>query len=147
MPLSASGELHFYKAKKAEQPLALRGLMEGETGFQSPADDYLEVELDLSSYLIQYPEACYYARVQSGSFDGEGFYKSDILLIDKSLEPCHGRYVVVWLDGNYTIRRISQKNGELQLLPVNADGKVVSLREGGEVEIWGIIKAVIRELA
>lgn len=36
---------------------------EVRTGFPSPADDYLEGELDLVEHLIQHPSATYFLRV------------------------------------------------------------------------------------
>ena len=43
-------------------PLPLLGRLV-PAGFPSPADDYLESEIDLNRYLIERPAACYLMRV------------------------------------------------------------------------------------
>jgi DNA polymerase V len=43
-------------------------------GFPSPADDYLEIKLDLNKYLIQHPTATFYVRVKGDSMENAGIF-------------------------------------------------------------------------
>jgi SOS-response transcriptional repressor LexA len=59
-------------------------------GFPSPADDYLDRDLDLHELLIQHPAATYYVRLSGDSMKGAGLYDGDILVVDRSLDnPRH----------------------------------------------------------
>jgi DNA polymerase V len=53
-------------------------------GFPSPADDYLDRDLDLHELLIQHPAATYYVRLSRDSMRGAGLYDGDIL--NRSIE-------------------------------------------------------------
>jgi SOS-response transcriptional repressor LexA len=63
-------------------------------GFPSPADDYLDRDLDLHELLIQHPAATYYVRLSGDSMKGAGLYDGDILVVDRSLEPKHNDIVI-----------------------------------------------------
>lgn len=41
-------------------------------GFPSPADDYIDNELDLHDYLVDHPAATFLNRVQGRSMEGAG---------------------------------------------------------------------------
>jgi DNA polymerase V len=68
-------------------------------GFPSPADDYLDRDLDLHELLIQHPAATYYVRLSGDSMKGARLYDGDILVVDRSLEPKHNDIVIAVLDG------------------------------------------------
>ena len=56
-------------------------------GFPSPAQDYVEQELDLNQLCIKHPCATYFVRVQGDSMQDAGIHPGDILVVDRSLMP------------------------------------------------------------
>ena len=56
-------------------------------GFPSPAQDYLDLSIDLNNELIKHPSTTFYGRVKGDSLIEADIHEGDILIIDKSLEP------------------------------------------------------------
>lgn len=67
-------------------------------GFPSPAQDYMEGCIDLNRELVRHPNATFYGRVVGDSMIDAGIEEGDILVIDKSLEPCEGDMAVCFVD-------------------------------------------------
>ena len=118
-------------------------------GFPSPADDYVERRLDLNQHCLHNPEATFFLRVNGHSMTGAGIYDNDILVVDRSLKAVHGKIVVAILDGEFTVKRLSREggpNGHPALLPENGDYPRIEVKEGQELEIWGVATFVIHAL-
>ena len=64
-------------------------------GFPSPADDYLESKLDLNDYLIKHPSATFFVRVVGDSMVNAGIHNNDIIIVDRSIKPKHGKIIVL----------------------------------------------------
>ena len=118
-------------------------------GFPSPADDYVERRLDLNQHCIHHPEATYFLRVSGHSMTGAGIHDNDILVVDRSLKPAHGKIVVAILDGEFTVKRLSREagaGGHLSLTPENSNYPRIEIQDGQELEIWGVATFVIHAL-
>jgi DNA polymerase V len=50
-------------------------------GFPSPADDYIEAELDLNRYMIRHPPGTFMVRVTNDALAGAGILDGDILIV------------------------------------------------------------------
>jgi len=88
------GPLHFYTPDfTTELKLPLSG-SPVSAGFPSPAEDYIEMALDLNKELIKHPEATFYARVKGLSMKDAGIQDGDLLVIDKAQEPKDGCFAV-----------------------------------------------------
>lgn len=114
-------------------------------GFPSPADDYLECKLDLNEYLIKKPAATFFVKVVGDSMQEAGIHSGDLMIVDRSIEPSHGKIVVAALDGELTVKRLSCHNGRVQLLPENADYLPIDITEEQDMVIWGVVTHVIHE--
>ena len=114
-----------------------------QAGFPSPADDYIERHLDLNQHLIQHPAATFILIATGDSMTGAGIYSGDMLIVDKSLEAVDGRVVIAALDGELTVKRLSRKNGRVQLLPENPQFKPIDITHEQDLLIWGVVTYVI----
>jgi len=112
-------------------------------GFPSPADDYLEGNLDLNKYLIKHPVATYFVRVIGDSMIGAGIHSGDILIVDRSLEPTNRRVVIAVVDGELTVKRLIRKNGIIILMPENNQYKPIEIKDETDLEVWGVVTSVI----
>lgn len=114
------------------------------TGFASPADDYLEGRLSLDSLLIQNKEATFFVRAKGDSMTGAGIFDADLLVVDRSLTPANGSVVVAVVDGDLTVRRLSEREGKHILKPENPAYKEIEFKEGQELQVWGVVTATIK---
>ncbi|AOS83618.1 peptidase S24 [Chlorobaculum limnaeum] len=137
--------IDFYTADlttKLELPMASTLL---SAGFPSPAEDHIELKLDLNRALVKHPSATFYGRVKGSSMIEAGIAEGDIIVIDKSLEPKDGDIAVCFLDGEFTVKRISSGAEGLCLLPANSEFKPIRIAEESEFQIWGIVTYVIHK--
>ena len=114
-------------------------------GFPSPADDYVEGQLDLNEYMTEHPSATFYVRVTGESMQNAGIFSGDILVVDRSLEPVHGKVVIAIVNNELTVKRLYCKNGKVELHPENPDFPIVSFSNDMELVIWGVVAGVVRK--
>ena len=115
-------------------------------GFPSPADDYLESKLDLNDYLIKHPSATFFVRVVGDSMVNAGIHNNDIIIVDRSIKPKHGKIVVAALDGQMTVKRLYRRDKKVILLPENKLFKPIEISDSMEIVIWGVATNVIHAL-
>ncbi|WP_230805579.1 LexA family protein [Halomonas sp. IOP_14] len=119
---------------------------EVRTGFPSPADDYLEAELDLVDHLVQHPSATYYLRAKGTSMTGVGIYDGDLLIVDRSLEPKLGHIVIMSVDGELTCKKLGSIGNRPYLFAANPEFRPIPL-DGKECQVWGVVTHNIHSLA
>jgi len=109
-------------------------------GFPSPADDYLEMSLDLNEHLIRNPSSTFFARVTGSSMINSGIYDNDIVIIDKSLQPKNGSILVCVIDGEFTIKRFKRvDDNTAYLMPDNPNFKPIKVDQDNNFTIWGVV--------
>lgn len=115
-------------------------------GFPSPADDYLEAKLDLNKLLIRNPSSTFFARVRGTSMQDVGIHDGDILIIDKSLTPSHNSVLICFIDGEFTVKKIQKKNGDMYLMPQNKDFAPIKVDKESDFRLWGVVTYCIHKL-
>ena len=136
------------------QPLRLQRIprvlpLAGErvaAGFPSPAEDYVDVGIDLNDQLIRHPTSTFFLRVSGDSMTGAGIHDGDLLVVDRSLDPRPGRVVVAVLDGGFTLKRLMRHHGRLRLEAANPSYPPLDLQSCNDVQIWGVAIHVIHPL-
>jgi DNA polymerase V len=131
------------RSTKWARPLFLASV---SAGFPSPAEDYIEGRLDLNRHLIKHPAATFFVRVAGDSMLGAGIHPGDILVVDRALEPQDSSVVIAVIDGELTVKRISQRGGKLFLVPDNQAYEPLEIVEAMEFEVWGVVTSVIHNL-
>ena len=112
-------------------------------GFPSPADDYIEMHLDLNSYLIKHPAATFFVTAAGDSMIGAGIAAGDMLVVDRSLEAVHGKIIIVVINGELSVKRLSRTAGRVMLLSENDKYKPIEIADAEELIIWGVVTHVI----
>lgn len=115
-------------------------------GFPSPAEDQIEQYLDLNQHLIEHPAATFMVRAQGDSMIGAGIHSGDILVVDRSKEPAHGKVVVVALDGELTVKRLVYQGNGVELHAENPAYKPIVLKSLQQLVVWGVVTSVIHQL-
>lgn len=85
-------------------------------GFPSASNDYVEGKLDLNEHLIKNPPATFFVRVSGDSMIGAGIHPDDLLVVDRSEEPKHGKIVIAVINGELTVKRLHQSRAGVQTL-------------------------------
>lgn len=138
--------IDFYKADITSE-LSLKFVANGiSAGFPSPADDFLDIEIDLNKYLIKNPSTTFYGRVKGDSMKDAGIHDGDLLIIDKSLEPRDNKIAVCFIDGEFTVKRIKIEKDVVWLVAENKNYKPIKVTKDNELIIWGIVINVIKNL-
>ena len=117
-----------------------------QAGFPSPAEDHLDLDLDLNSYLIQHPSATFCVRVEGDSMVGAGIQSGDVILIDRSLTPQKGNIVLAVLDGEFTVKRVDVQDDKLFLIPENPKLQPIEVGEESNFQVWGVVTFVIHKV-
>ncbi len=115
-------------------------------GFPSPAEDFMDLSLDLNKELVKNPAATFYARVRGTSMIDEGINNGDLLIIDKSIEPHDGALAVCFIDGDFTLKRFKDMGDHGLLVPANKDFKPIVVNKDNDFQIWGVVRYIIKKV-
>jgi DNA polymerase V len=117
-----------------------------EAGFPSPAEDYVEGQLDLNKHLIKHPAATFFVRAAGDSMINAGIFPGDILIVDRSIEPADKKVVIAVINGALTVKRFRKMDGKAFLVPENEKYKAIEITDETGGEIWGVVTNVIHAL-
>ena len=115
-------------------------------GFPSPAQNEEEETLDLNELLIKHPSATFFLRVSGNSMIKAGIHHNDILVVDRSIEPVHGKIVIASLNGELTVKRLSRIGARVQLVAENDAYAPIDITEELDLRIWGVVTSVIHSV-
>ena len=115
-------------------------------GFPSPAKDYQEDVIDLTKLLVRHPSATFYFRVSGDSMRNAFIPDNALLVVDRSVKVTSGMIVVAVVNGEFTVRRIVQTARSWVLHPENPAYKPVPVTEEMDMQIWGVVTAIVINL-
>jgi len=112
------------------------------TGFQSPAQDFIEHVIDLAHVLDLGKPSMYPVRVRGQAFQERGIKDGDILIANTAADPAHGKVVVAVLQGDLRLATLERKAGQWFLRP---SGSKEAVPVSEDAEIWAIVAGLVRE--
>ena len=112
-------------------------------GFPSPAEDHLDLPIDLNEYLVKNPAATFYVRVDGDSMDEAGIHQGDILIVDRSESHGTGSVVLAVLNGEFTVKKLIKKGNELYLESSNSAYAPIKIEIETDFKVWGVVTYVI----
>ena len=115
-------------------------------GFPSPAEDFMDVALDLNKELVRNPSSTFFARVKGVSMIDDGVGDGDMLIIDKSVEPYDGCLAVCFVDGEFTLKRYRNMGDHALLIPANKDYKPIRVDADNQFSVWGVVKYLVKKV-
>lgn len=146
MILHQSNNLTFFTPAETDSLGALFYDTGISAGFPSPAEDFKEQRLSLDKELIKNKEATFFARVSGQSMIGAGLDDTDLLVIDRSLEPANNKIAVCFLDGEFTVKRLKVNAEGVFLQPENPKYPIIKVTSENDFVIWGIVTNVIKKV-
>ena len=116
-----------------------------QAGFPSPADDFIELSIDINKEYIKNRDSTFFARVKGHSMKNVGIFDGDLLIIDKSIEPQDNKIAICQVDGDFTVKRIKIDNDTVWLIAENEAYDPIKVTSDNELMIWGIVVASIKK--
>jgi len=140
-------EIKISEVKSEEKTSGLQ-FFEGrvQAGFPSPAQGEYADTIDLNRALITNPSATFCARVIGNSMVDAGINEGDLLIIDRSLTPHDGSIAVCFIDGDFTVKRLSVREEGVFLTPANADFPEMAVPEDSNFQVWGVVSHIIKKV-
>lgn len=114
-------------------------------GFPSPAEDYVEGQLDLNDLCVRRPAATFFVRATGDSMRDAGISPGDLLVVDRSVRPANGLIVIAAVDGELCVKLFSRRPDGVYLLPANDAYPPIAVGEGAALEVWGVVTWVIHK--
>lgn len=139
---SITGVYGLEQKNKIALPLFSCGV---SAGFPSPADDYIGQQLDINDLLIRNPAATFFVRVAGDSMSGAGINDKDIIVVDRSLEPVHGKIIIAAVNGELTVKRLVKTDSSCRLVAENPNYPPIEVTEDLSCVVWGVVTSVIHQ--
>ena len=115
-------------------------------GFPSPADDYLENNLNLDKLLIKNRPSTFLIRAGGDSMINIGIYDGDILIVDRSLDAKSKDIVIASIFGELTVKKLLLDiHGNPQLKSENELYSSIEIKNKEDLIIWGVVTSVIHQ--
>ena len=115
-------------------------------GFPSPAEDFMDLDLNLQEHLVQHPSATFCVRVTGDSMQNAGIFSGDVMVVDRALESKNNSIVLAVLDGEFTVKRIQKRAGKLYLKPENKNFSPIEIIEEMNFQVWGVVTHIIHKV-
>ena len=116
-----------------------------QAGFPSPANDFIELSIDINKEYIKNRDFTFFAKVKGHSMKNVGIFDGDLLIIDKSIEPQDNKIAICQVDGDFTVKRIKIDNDTVWLIAENEAYDPIKVTSDNELMIWGIVVASIKK--
>ncbi|MCJ2039013.1 translesion error-prone DNA polymerase V autoproteolytic subunit [Methylobacterium sp. J-059] len=112
-------------------------------GFPSPADDFIEEEIDLQRLLIVNRPATFLVRVAGDSMILARLFDGDLAIVDRSLTPRTGDIVVVDIDGERSFKVWKRQGPRITLHFANPRFPEFQLSSDAVIEVWGVVSGSV----
>lgn len=131
-----------------KEELEMEFVADIKAGFPSPAADYAGDRIDIIKELSSHPETTFYAYVNGDSMRNAGLLDGDIIIIDKSLEPHNGDFIVATIDNEFTLKefRLDEDKKAGWLIPHNPDFQPIRVSAENNFKVWGVVTHAIHRL-
>ena len=117
-----------------------------QAGWPSPADDYIDSEINLHELIVSNSAATFFLRAAGDSMIECGIHDGDLLVVDRSREALHNRVVIAAIDGELLVKRLQRRGKRTFLAPANPDYPDIEITHLEYVHIWGVVTYVIHKL-
>ncbi len=115
-------------------------------GFPSPADNYIDTNININEELIHHPSSTFLLRVKGESMRNAGILDGDLLIVDRSLNPRPGDIVVAIIDGSFIVKRLAYRQNISYLEAEHPNYPAIDLSHYESVQIWGVATFSIHKL-
>ncbi|WP_034256384.1 LexA family protein [Adhaeribacter aquaticus] len=115
-------------------------------GFPSPAEDYVELRVNISEFVTDNPTSTFFVRVHGDSMQDAHIVDGSILAVDRSLKPTSGDIIVAVINNEFTVKRLFLKGKSILLVPENRKYQALEITEEMNFQVWGKVVTVLHKL-
>jgi DNA polymerase V len=115
-------------------------------GFPSPADDAMDLDLNLHDYLVRNPAQTFCVKAIGESMKDAGIQSGDVMLVDRAIEPENRSIVLAVIDSEFTVKRVNVSDKKLYLMPENENFTPIEITQEMDFEVWGVVTYVIHKV-
>jgi SOS-response transcriptional repressor LexA len=126
----------FFSLHLVDQPIP--------AGFSAPIEEAAIDTFSLEDYLITNPNSTIMVRVQGDSMEGVGIYEGDLVIVEKGVPTRPGHMVIAIIDGEFTLKFLRRKQGQLCLEAANP--KYPDFYPEQNLEVFGKVVGVVRKV-
>jgi len=101
--------------------------------------------VSLDDYLIEDPQSSFLLKVSGDSLEGIGIFEGDIVIIQRKKEASIGSVVLAQIDKEWTLKILRKDRIQRLNYLSAANPKYPSFYPKEELQIFGIVKAVVRK--
>ena len=127
------------------QGLRLRIIGAAGAGFPSPAQDWADDAINLVELLRLDRAASFVFRISGASMIDAGLYDNDVVVVDRDVTPGNGHIVIAVVDGGFVVRQLAVRQGVPYLESRNVRMTYPATIADETVEIWGVVRASVRD--
>jgi DNA polymerase V len=120
--------------------------MSVSAGLPVPVDNDIDKEVDLNEFLVEHPAATFFAKVHGYSFEQAGIKDGDILIVDTNIEPVDGRFVVVLINDELTVKIYRNIDGNIYLQSHDKKFVPKDIEPFISFDVLGVVTKVIHSL-
>ena len=116
-------------------------------GAAMPADDDIDMSVDLNRLLIRRADKTRIFTVEGDSMDRAGIFEGDKLIVDCALEARDGDIVIaIILADGHTVKRLSLKGPRPKLVPESSNPihQPREIRDDEEWMVWGVVTGLVK---
>ena len=135
----------FYNLKHEADEVLLLFEATVRAGFPSPAADYAADPIDLNKYLTENPTTTFVVRVEGDSMIGAHIEHDDLAVVNRLAKPDHGKIVVAFVQGEFTMKRLSIEKDGTYLRAENPAYSAIRIDDQTENQIWGVVVGIIKK--
>lgn len=111
-------------------------------GFPSPAQDYLEEEIDLAKLFNLSSPSVYVMRVAGDSMRDAHIPDKSYIAVDRKIKAKNRHLVVAVINGEFTLKRLLKTEAGFMLHPENPMYPNYLVKDGDEFEVWGVVTRI-----
>ncbi len=115
-------------------------------GYPDIIEPDIDKVVDLNEFLIEHPATTLFARVTGDFGKGAEIRNGDILIVDAGIEPVDGKYVIVSVNGEMTVKIYKEIDNEKYLISANLSFMPLMREEYINHHLIGVVRKVIHSL-
>ena len=116
-----------------------------QAGFPSPADDHIDMQMNLHDHLVNNADSTFCVRAIGESMKDAGIKSGDIMIVDRAVEPKNRSIILALIDGEFTVKRVNVNDEELYLMPENSNFVPIKITKEMDFKVWGVVTYIIHK--